>query len=107
MPALTFVQASGERRIVGALVGESAMHVARRNLIPGIIADCSGELSCATCHVLVDERWLAALPPWSASEAEMLECTAEAPTACSRLPCQVRITPELEGLILHIPRSQK
>ena len=107
MPALTFVQASGERKIVEALVGESAMHAARRNLVPGIIAECGGELSCASCHVIVDERWLSALPPRSASEDEMLECTAEVPTSCSRLACQVRITPELEGLILHIPRSQK
>jgi 2Fe-2S ferredoxin len=107
MPAVTFVQASGERRTVQGLEGESVMQVARRNGLPGIVADCGGELSCATCHVMVDEQWLAAVPACSPDEEEMLECTAEMPTACSRLACQVRLTPALEGLVVHVPRSQK
>lgn len=107
MPAVTFVQASGERRTVQGLDGESVMQVARRHGLPGIVADCGGELSCATCHVMVDEQWLAAVPVRSPDEEEMLECTAEMPTACSRLACQVRLTPALEGLVVHVPRSQK
>src|SRR5437867_876699 len=107
MPALTFVQASGERRTVEALAGESAMQAARRNLVSGIAADCGGGLSCATCHVIVDQAWFAALPGRGAEEEEMLECTSETPTACSRLACQVRIGPELDGLVLHVPRTQK
>ncbi len=103
MPAVTFVQASGERKTVQGLDGESVMQVARRHGLPGIVADCGGELSCATCHVMVDEQWLARSP----DEEEMLECTAEMPTACSRLACQVRLTPALEGLVVHVPRSQK
>lgn len=107
MPAVTFVQASGERRTVQALDGESVMQLARRQLVPGIIADCGGELSCATCHVMVDEQWIAAVPARSSDEEEMLECTAEVPTACSRLACQLRITAALDGLVVHVPRSQK
>ena len=107
MAAVTFVQASGEYRTVQGLEGESVMQVARRHLVPGIIADCGGELSCATCHVMVDEQWLAALPSRTSDEEEMLECTAEMPTACSRLACQLRLTPALEGLVVHVPRSQK
>jgi 2Fe-2S ferredoxin len=107
MSTVTFVQASGERKTVQGLEGESVMQVARRHLVPGIVADCGGELSCATCHVMVDEQWLAALPCRSSDEEEMLECTAEMPTACSRLACQVRLTPALEGLVVHVPRSQK
>jgi 2Fe-2S ferredoxin len=75
--------------------------------LPGIVADCGGELSCATCHVMVDEQWLATMPARSSDEEEMLECTAEMPTPCSRLACQVRLTPALEGLVVHVPRSQK
>ena len=107
MSTVTFVQASGERKTVQGLEGESVMQVARRHLVPGIVADCGGELSCATCHVMVDEQWLAALPGRSSDEEEMLECTAEMPTACSRLACQLRLTPALEGLVVHVPRSQK
>jgi len=107
MPVVTFVQATGERKTVQGLEGESVMQVARRHLVPGIIADCGGELSCATCHVMVAEQWLAALPPRSPEEEEMLDCTAEVPTPCSRLACQVRLTPALEGLVVHVPRSQK
>jgi 2Fe-2S ferredoxin len=107
MPAVTFVQSSGERKTVQALEGESVMQVARRSGVPGIVADCGGELSCATCHVIVDEQWLAALPSRTCDEEEMLECTAEMPTPCSRLACQVRITPALEGLVVHVPRTQK
>lgn len=107
MATVTFVQASGERKSVQGLEGESVMQVARRHLVPGIVADCGGELSCATCHVMVDEQWLAALPSRTPDEEEMLECTAEMPTACSRLACQLRLTPALEGLVVHVPRSQK
>ncbi|HSV54304.1 MAG TPA: 2Fe-2S iron-sulfur cluster-binding protein [Burkholderiaceae bacterium] len=107
MAELTFVQASGERKTVQGLEGESVMQVARRHLVPGIVADCGGELSCATCHVMVDEQWLAAVPARSSGEEEMLECTSEVPTACSRLACQLRLTPALEGLVVHVPRSQK
>ncbi|SCK42823.1 ferredoxin, 2Fe-2S [Variovorax sp. HW608] len=107
MTAVTFVQATGERQTVQGLENESVMQVARRHGVPGIVADCGGELSCATCHVMVDEQWLAALPARSAVEEEMLDCTAEMPTVCSRLACQVRLTPALEGLVVHVPRSQK
>jgi len=107
MPVVTFVQATGERKTVQGLEGESVMQLARRHLVPGIIADCGGELSCATCHVMVAERWLAALPSRSPEEEEMLDCTAEVPTPCSRLACQLRLTPALDGLVVHVPRSQK
>lgn len=107
MTALTFVQASGERRTVEAIVGESVMQAARRNLMPGIVAECGGELSCATCHVMVAEPWRGSLPAPTPVELEMLECTAEAPTGGSRLACQVRITPELDGLTVHVPSTQK
>jgi 2Fe-2S ferredoxin len=56
---------------------------------------------------MVDEQWLAAVPARSIDEEEMLACTAEMPTACSRLACQVRLTSALEGLVVHVPRSQK
>ncbi|KQP19270.1 2Fe-2S iron-sulfur cluster-binding protein [Pseudorhodoferax sp. Leaf265] len=107
MVAMTFVQASGDRKTVQGLEGESVMQVARRHGLPGIVADCGGELSCATCHVMVDEQWLATMPVLSPDEEEMLECTAETPSASSRLACQLRLTPAHDGLVVHVPRSQK
>lgn len=106
MPEVIYVRPDGERRVLKAVIGESVMHVARRHMLPGIAGDCGGELSCATCHVFVDPAWAAALPARSASEEDMLECTAEEPTSNSRLACQIRMNDTLDGLVVHLPRTQ-
>ena len=55
---ITFIQSSGEETTVDAPTGTSVMNAAIDNLVPGIDADCGGECSCATCHVLVTQEWL-------------------------------------------------
>ena len=107
MPTLIIEDARGDRRTVEAEAGESVMHAARRHLVPGIIADCGGELSCATCHVFVEPSWAARLPPPSETELAMLECTAVEPTPFSRLSCQIRLDERHEGLVVILPTSQK
>ncbi len=65
---------------------------------------CGGSMACATCHIHVAEDWFAALPPASAEEEDMLDLAADwAPT--SRLGCQIRVEPELDGLTVRVPAS--
>jgi ferredoxin, 2Fe-2S len=104
---VVFILPDGSRRALEATVGESIMNLATRNLIPGIIGECGGNLSCATCHVYVGEPWYSKLKPAKSEENDMLEGTSEEPTEESRLGCQIPITSELEGIVIRIPASQR
>lgn len=106
MGRVVFVQPDGSKREVDAVDGQSLMQAARANLVPGIVAECGGELSCATCHVFVDEHWAELLPARTDDEADMLEVAAAEPTECSRLSCQVRFESALDGMIVTIPELQ-
>ena len=77
--------------------------MARRNAI-AIEGACGGAMACATCHVHVDEAWFARLPPPSAEEEEMLDLALSL-AATSRLGCQIRMTPALDGLVVRVPRT--
>lgn len=81
------------------------MEAATNNDVPGIEADCGGACACATCHVIVDPAWMQAVGKANDLEAEMLE-VAEGVTETSRLACQIRMSDELEGLIVTTPESQ-
>jgi 2Fe-2S ferredoxin len=81
------------------------METAIRNSVPGIVAECGGACSCATCHVHVDEAWTAKVGPPSPMEEDMLDFAFDVrPT--SRLSCQIKVTDELDGLIVHTPEKQ-
>ncbi len=82
------------------------LHAATDNLVSGVIGECGGDVSCATCHVFVDPDWFDRLPPAEADELEMLEATVEEPTEFSRLSCQLSCTSETDGIVLNIPESQ-
>lgn len=105
MVKITFVEHSGQEHVVDVEVGKSVMQAAVENMVPGIIADCGGNCSCATCHVYVDEQWAERVTPPSQGEADMLECALHIQQT-SRLSCQLAVTPELDGLIVRLPESQ-
>ncbi len=105
MPKIKYIEFSGKEHEVEVPVGWSAMEGAVKNLIPGIDADCGGACACATCHVFVDESWLSKLPPKEDMEETMLDFAPEV-EANSRLSCQIKVTPELDGLVLRMPKSQ-
>ncbi len=86
--------------------GRSLMKAAVDAGVDGIAADCGGVLTCATCHVYVDEAWQARLPPPSADEDTMLDYTAEERRPTSRLSCQIALTPALDGLTVTLPSRQ-
>lgn len=92
MPTITFTSADGEATTVEATAGDSVMETAVRHGVPGIVAECGGSLSCATCHVFVDEDDLAQLPAMEEMEDEMLWGAAVDREDCSRLSCQLRVT---------------
>ena len=105
MPKVTFIQPDGKAQTVDIALGWSVMEGAVRNLVPGIDADCGGACACATCHVHVDPAWAAALPAKSDMEEAMLDFAQELkPT--SRLSCQLRMTSEMDGLVVRVPENQ-
>ena len=106
MAKVVFVAADGKQHVVEVPCGTSVMEAATQNLVPGIDADCGGQAACGTCHVYVDEAWIAKAGTAPAGvEAEMLVVTDDAKPN-SRLSCQIVVTEELDGLVLHLPHSQ-
>ena len=104
MTTLTYILADGSRRSLDNDGAENAMQVATFNNVPGIEGACGGFCSCATCHVYVETSH--ALPPVTAEEENMLCGTAAKRGKNSRLACQIRITPALDGVVLRIPDKQ-
>lgn len=86
--------------------GRSLMKVAVEAGLDAIAADCGGVLTCATCHVIVPPSWLPRLDPMSADEDTMLDYTAVPRQPGSRLSCQIRLRPELDGLQVELPQRQ-
>lgn len=105
MPKITFIAHNGQERAVTAEVGKSIMQAATQNLVPGLLADCGGSCSCATCHAYVDEPWSDQLPPASDDEKAMIECALHVQPA-SRLTCQIVMTAALDGIVVRTPLSQ-
>ena len=87
--------------------GQSAMRVAKNNEVPGILANCGGNMGCGTCHVWVDEEFYARLPVPSDAELAKLEEVAAERKPNSRLSCQVLLTEELDGIRFVVPERQE
>ena len=85
--------------------GLTVMEGAIQNDIPGIDADCGGGMSCATCHVYVNDEWLDKLSEKEDGEEDMLDMAFE-PKKNSRLSCQLIVSDALDGLVVNIPSKQ-
>ena len=105
MAKITYVEHDGREHVVEVKPGLSVMEGAIRNNVPGIDADCGGACACATCHVYVDEAFVDAAGQPSAMEESMLDF-AENVQPNSRLSCQIRVSDELDGLVVRLPESQ-
>lgn len=105
MAKITFITADGSQTEVAGKNGDSVMVTAVNNGIEGIIAECGGAASCATCHVIVDPEWYARLPEPQSIEKDMLEFAAER-TDTSRLSCQIKVSDDIDGLVVTVPESQ-
>jgi 2Fe-2S ferredoxin len=105
MPKVTFIEHDGTVHTVEAEVDSSVMETALRNDVASIVAECGGGCTCATCLVHVDEAWFEKVGPASPEEEQMLDAAFELkPT--SRLACQIKVTEELDGLIVRTPAYQ-
>ena len=105
MPKITFIEQDGTERTVEAELGSTVMETAINNDIPGILATCGGSCSCATCHVYVDDDWVDKLPPPELDENDMLDTALDLKES-SRLSCQIKVTEEIDGLIVTTPERQ-
>ena len=105
MPKITYNSHDHNTHTIEVQNGLTVMEGAIQNDIPGIDADCGGGMSCATCHVYVNEEWLDKLPKKEDGEEDMLDMAFE-PKPNSRLSCQLTVSDTLDGLIVDIPSKQ-
>src|SRR4026207_1870025 len=105
MPKMTFIHPDGRRQDVDAPLGLSVLEIAHKNDID-IEGACEGSLACSTCHVIVDPEWYELLKEATEDEEDMLDL-AFGLTATSRLGCQIKMTEELDGLVVRLPASTR
>ena len=105
MYRVTFIDADGQATELTAAEGQSVMAVAVANGIDQILAECGGSCACGTCHCYVDEAFLDVTGRPSAMEESMLDF-AENVQPNSRLSCQIRVSDDLDGLIVRLPENQ-
>ena len=105
MPKITFIDHRSVEHTIDVACGSSVMQAATGNNIAGIDADCGGQCACATCQVFVAAEWVNRVGRPNMQEALMLEATVNA-SPNSRLSCQIVVTSDLDGLVVHLPESQ-
>jgi len=105
MVHVTFITPSGVVTTLDGDVGQSVMDIGKRAGVENIIGECGGSAACATCHVHVDPAWIDMVGPPSQDEWDMLDF-AHGKREDSRLSCQIRLRPALDGLVVHTPERQ-
>lgn len=105
MAKITYISHDGASHVVEAQSGHNLMETAVAEGVPGIYGDCGGVCACATCHVHVESSWLAVVGRAQPMEEEMLELTGDV-RPNSRLGCQIVVSDEIDGLVVHIPENQ-
>ena len=105
MAKITYIEHNGKSHTVDVSTELTVMEGAVQNNIPGIDADCGGACACATCHVYVDQNWVDKTGKAEQMEQDMLDFAFDV-TDESRLSCQIKITDDLDGLIVNLPEKQ-
>jgi len=105
MAKITYIEHNGAEHVVEAEAGMTVMEAAVKNSVPGIEAECGGACACATCHVYVDPAWQEKTGAREEMEEDMLDFAFEVEDN-SRLSCQIKVTAELDGLIVKVPEKQ-
>ena len=106
MIRIRFIATDQSHQDIETATDQSLMKAAVDANVKGIEADCGGSLTCATCHVMIDAPWAALLPPPVPDETDMLDFASSPVLPTSRLSCQVRLTPELDGMVVRLPPTQ-
>ncbi len=105
MAKITYVEYDGTEHMIEVADGLSVMEGAVRNRVPGIDADCGGACACSTCHVYIDPTWQEKVGPPNEMEEDMLDFAFDVKEN-SRLSCQIKVGPELDGLKVRMPEKQ-
>ena len=105
MAKITFIQPDGRAQTVEGEAGMTVMETAKKHLVDGIEAECGGACACATCHVYVEDQWRERVGPPAEMEEDMLDFAFDVRES-SRLSCQIKVTPELDGLVVRVPDKQ-
>lgn len=105
MAKIILVRADGSRVELDASDGDSIMSVAVDNDIHEIVAECGGAAACGTCHCYIDPDWRERVDPPVEAESAMLECVIS-PNENSRLSCQIEMSDDLDGIVVHLPSTQ-
>ena len=102
-PKITFILNDGSKKEVDAPVGLSVLEIAHKNDI-SLEGACGGSLACSTCHVIIDSDYFGKLDEPSEDEEDMLDL-AFGLEETSRLGCQIKMTENLNGLVVRLPES--
>lgn len=105
MVKITYIDADDTARTVEAEIGATVMETAVKNGIPGIEGECGGACACATCHVHVIEAGTDKIAEPAPMEQDMLDFSFDV-RSNSRLCCQIKVTQELDGLVVRTPKRQ-
>ena len=105
MPKVVYITIDGERHEVEVENGYSVMEGAINNNIDGIVAECGGACACATCHSYIDDAWIGKLAEMDDMEDSMLDAAYERKDN-SRLTCQIEMSDELDGLVVHVADNE-
>jgi 2Fe-2S ferredoxin len=105
MVKITFIQPDNSEQVVECEPEMTLMEAAKLNSVPGIDAECGGACACATCHVYVDEAWREKTGTPSQMEEDMLDFAFDVRDS-SRLSCQIKLKPELDGIVVRVPAKQ-
>ena len=102
MPTVIYFGTTGQEYVIDAVDGESVMATAVKNGVPGIIGECGGNASCATCHVWVRDEFVPLVGEPGDTEDDLLEMGVSDRREGSRLSCQIKVSDELDGLTVDI-----
>ncbi len=105
MPKITYIDSADNPRTIDAEIGSTVMETAIKNDVPGIEAECGGACACATCHVYIDDAWREKVGGPSPMEEDMLDFGYDVKPS-SRLSCQIKVSAELDGLVVRTPERQ-
>ena len=107
MPKVTYIEASGTKHVIDVPLDENVMRGALYSDVPGIVGECGGACSCATCRCYVEEAWVAKVGgPASSAERELIVAAEDELKLNVRLACQITMTSELDGLVVRLPETQ-
>ena len=109
MPTLKVIEKDGTQRIIQVENGWSLMELLRDQDFKEIEGACGGSLACATCHMYIHPDWnnkIKAQDNEKTDEEEDILDMAFDLQDCSRLGCQIRMSDDLDGMMVAMPGAK-